>query len=154
MPKETDMKFTRLIVLLAGLAAAFSGHGARAEVTEEVQRMTLDRLQSWNIAFNNAAMDNIDDLYTSDAVLMTPSGEAATGTDIADFWQTVSQDVGFHAHGIDVVGIEGSDDLVIIAGHWAALRAPENETEFTGNMVNVLERQTDGSWKLSFQSWN
>jgi ketosteroid isomerase-like protein len=147
------MKFTRLIVLLAGLAAAFSGHGARAEVTEEVQKLTLERLQTWNIAFNNAALDNIDDLYTRDAVLMTPSGETATGTDIAEFWRTVS-DIGFYAHGIDVVGIEGSDDLVIIAGNWSALRAPENETVFTGNMVNVLERQTDGSWKVSFQSWN
>lgn len=147
------MKFTRLIVLLAGLTAAFSGHGARAEVTEEVQRLTLDRLQTWNIAFNNAAMDNIDDLYTRDAVLMTPSGETATGPAIEEFWQMVS-DTGFYAHGIDVLGIEGNADMVIIAGQWAALRAPENETVFTGNMVNVLERQLDGSWKVSFQSWN
>lgn len=148
------MKISRLIVLFASLAAAFAGHGARAEVTEEVRKMTLEKLQIWNIAFNNAALDNIDDLYTRDAVVMTPSGVPASGPDIAEFWKTVSQEVGFHAHGIDVLSIEGSDDLVIIAGQWAALRAPENETVFTGNMVNVLERQTDGNWKVSFQSWN
>lgn len=148
------MKFLRLVVLSAGFAAAFAGHGARAEVTEEVRKMTLEQLQVWNVAFNNAALDNIDDLYTRDAVLITPSGEPASGPAITEFWKTVSEEVGFYAHGIDVLSVEGRDDLVVIAGKWAALRAPENETVFTGNMVNVLERQLDGNWKVSFQSWN
>lgn len=153
------MKTIRTIVLLTGLAVATAGVGARAESTaddirqDEVRHVAVQNLASWNIAFNEGGLDDYADLYTEDAVLMTPYGEIESGQGIQDFWKTV-YGVGMNTHALEVQAVDGADDQIVVTSRWEALRAPENNVIFEGRMLNVLEKQSDGSWKTVYQRWN
>ena len=153
------MKSSRLIVLITSLAMGIVGLGARAEPTAsdiaaaDMQHVAVQNLASWNIAFNGGGLDDYADLYTEDAVLMTPYGEMISGGAIQDFWKTV-YGVGFNTHALDVTAVEGRDDQIVVTSRWEALRAPENDLMFEGRMISVLEKQSDGRWKTSYQRWN
>lgn len=153
------MKSTRTIVLLTSLAVATIGIGARAEPTatdirqDEIRHVAVQNLASWNIAFNAGGLDKYGDLYTEDAVLMTPAGVMETGSGIQNFWKTV-YGVGINTHALDVTAVEGDAGQIVVTSRWEALRAPENDVIFEGRMTNVLEKQSDGSWKTSYQRWN
>lgn len=147
---------TMIVALLTSLSLGLTGIGARAEESSEanIRTAAINSLQTWNEAFNNGNLDEVNDLYTSDAVLLMPNGESATTAEgIREFWNTL-YGIGFNAHGIEVVSVEGNGDTVIIAGDWSALRAPENDMLFEGKLVSVLERQANGVWKTTFQRWN
>lgn len=152
------MKSSRLIILLTGLILAVTGHGARAvETSSDIEQVAVQNLASWNIAFNEGGLDQFDEvsaLYTEDAVLMTPSGQAETTTaGILKFWKTL-YDIGFNAHTIDISEVQGDDNSIIVTSRWEALRAPENDLIFEGSMISVLEKQSDGRWRTTYQRWN
>ncbi len=152
------MKSSRLIILVTTLVLAVAGHGARAvETTSDIEHVAVQNLASWNIAFNEGGLDQFDEvsaLYTEDAVLMTPSGQAETTTaGIRKFWKTL-YDIGFNAHTLDVSEVQGDDNSIIVTSRWEALRSPENDMIFEGNMISVLERQPDGRWRTTYQRWN
>ncbi len=153
------MKSSRLFITVISLAVVLAGAGARAETTSrdigdrDVQHVAIQNLTSWNIAFNAGGLDDYNELYAEDAVVMTPYGEAVSGEGIRDFWRTV-YGVGINTHALDVTAVDGSGDQIIITSHWEALRSPENDVIFEGRMTNVLEKQSDGRWKTTYQSWN
>ncbi len=152
------MKSSRLILLVTSLMLAVTGHGARAaETTSDIEYVAVQNLASWNIAFNEGGLDQFDEvsaLYAEDAVLMTPSGQAETTTaGIRNFWKTL-YDIGFNAHTLDVSEVQGDDNSIIVTSRWQALRSPEDDTIFEGRMISVLERQSDGRWRTTYQRWN
>jgi len=153
------MKSSRLIVLLTSLAVASVGMGARAEPTAsdiadaETRNIAIQTLASWNIAFNGGGLDDYADLYTEDAVVMTPAGEIATGAEIQDFWKMI-YGVGINTHALDVTTIDGNDGQIVVTSRWEALRSPENDVIFEGRMISVLEQQSDGRWRTAYQRWN
>jgi len=148
------MKSSRLIVLIIGLALVATGLGARAEQdSSEIRHIAIQNLMSWNIAFNGGGLDDYADLYTEDAVLMTPSGEIATGAEIQDFWRTIYE-IGIHSQALDVTAVEGDTGQIIVTSRWEALRAPEDDVVFEGRLVSVLEKQSDGRWRTAYQRWN
>ncbi|MCS3903804.1 ketosteroid isomerase-like protein [Methylohalomonas lacus] len=152
------MKSSRLILLVTSLMLAVTGHGARAaETASDIEYIAVQNLASWNIAFNEGGLDQFDEvstLYTEDAVLMTPSGQAETTTaGIRNFWKTL-YDIGFNAHTLDISEVQGDDNSIIVTSRWEALRSPENDMIFEGRMISVLERQSDGRWRTTYQRWN
>lgn len=153
------MKSSRLVVLITSLTLAVTGHGAvrATESASEIKNVAIQNLASWNIAFNEGGLDDIDEvseLYTDDAVLMTPSGWAEINNEgIRGFWKTL-YDIGFNAHAIEVSEVLGDDKQIIVTSRWEALRSPENDMIFEGRMVSVLEKQSDGRWRTAYQRWN
>ncbi len=153
------MKSSRLTIAITCLAVALAGLGARAETTsteigdqEDIRNVAIQNLASWNIAFNAGGLDKVNDLYTEDAIVMTPYGEAVSGEGIRDFWHTV-YGVGINTHALDVTAIEGSGDQLVVTSHWEAIRSPENDVVFEGRMTSVLEKQSDGRWRTTYQRW-
>lgn len=152
------MKSSRLTIAITSLAVVLAGLGARAETTsteignQDAKEVAIQNLASWNVAFNAGGLDQVNDLYTEDAIVMTPYGEPVSGEGIRDFWHTV-YGVGINTHALDVTAVEASDDQVVVTSHWEAVRAPENDVMFEGRTTSVLEKQSDGRWRTTYQRW-
>lgn len=152
------MKSSRLTITITSLAVVLAGLGARAETTsreiaeQAAKEVAIQNLASWNIAFNAGGLDQINDLYAEDAIVVTPYGEPVSREGIRDFWHTV-YGVGINTHALDVTAVEGSDDQVVVTSQWEALRSPENNVVFEGRMTSVLEKQSDGRWRTTYQRW-
>lgn len=152
------MKSSRLTITITCLTVVLAGLGARAETTsreiaeQAAKEVAIQNLASWNIAFNAGGLDQINDLYAEDAIVVTPYGEPVSREGIRDFWHTV-YGVGINTHALDVTAVEGSDDQVVVTSQWEALRSPENNVVFEGRMTSVLEKQSDGRWRTTYQRW-
>lgn len=150
------MKSTRLIVLITSLTLVVAGLGARAEESarqarDDINTIAIDSLKRWNTAFNEGDLEQVANQYSPDAVVMTSAGPATDREAISRYWQAV-RDTGFNAHGINITGIETNGDQIVVTSNWEAVRSPD-EIVFEGDLVSILDRQPDGSWKLSYQSW-
>ena len=114
----------------------------------------------WTTAAEAGDVDGLVALYTDDAVRLPPDGPSYSGK--AAFEENFRGD--FEKFSIEVVWpIEGTEEIVVADG-WAfhlseyiVLVTPSNggETvEEKGNVVEIIRRQPDGSWKFAREIWN
>lgn len=119
----------------------------------EVIRANSDR---WNTAFNSGNASAVSDLYTPDATVLPHTHDVISGFEsIRAFWQSVI-DAGFKNHKIDLLDVHSRGDLAYETAKWQAEGPGEDGTTqfFGGSLVNVFERQGDGSWKCRVHIWN
>jgi ketosteroid isomerase-like protein len=96
------------------------------------------------------------DMYTDDAIIIPPTSEILTGTTaIKGFWDEILKG-GVSEYVIDTINLHIDGNTAHQTAYWQAhLTAANGEIiQFDGTMTNVLERQENGQWKISMQSWN
>ncbi len=111
---------------------------------------------SWSYALNSGNAEALSQLYTEAAIVLPPTDETLnTRSQIRDFWgQVISQ--GLTDFSIDNIDTRIEGNTAYQAGVWSASRidADGGMERIGGNILNVLERQADGSWRARMQTWN
>ena len=111
--------------------------------------------KTWEMAFNTGNTSALADLYTSDAVLVSPSLEILEAEDeIKEFWsqQMTSGTDNFR---VQTINLRIHGDFIYQSAVWIATKVSNGvATDLEGEMTNVMARQDDGSWKIQLQSWN
>jgi uncharacterized protein (TIGR02246 family) len=110
----------------------------------------------WNEAFNRGDAAAVAALYARDAVLLPPTHDVIRGSkEIQDFWASLIQ-AGFGEHAIETIEVHGQGSLLYQAGKWSATGKTKDGSRqsYGGSVVNIFERQSDGSWKSRLHSWN
>jgi uncharacterized protein (TIGR02246 family) len=110
----------------------------------------------WNAAFNVGEAAAVAGLYTADATVLPHTHDVVQGVNaIGDFWKSVIE-AGFKNHSIDLINVHAQENLVVEIAKWQAEGPGEGgrRQSFGGSLVNVFERQGDGSWKCRVHIWN
>ncbi|MGH8246223.1 MAG: YybH family protein [Gammaproteobacteria bacterium] len=134
------------------LASASIAAAAHADPAREIQ-VSIERLQT---ALDKGDLDAVAGLYAENAVIIPSESEILhTKSAIRSFWadQITS---GADGYRIDVVDSRIEGDRAYVSMLWSATVNTHNGgvVIFDGNLTNVLQRQRDGDWKISLQSWN
>jgi uncharacterized protein (TIGR02246 family) len=101
-------------------------------------------------ASNRGDADALMELYAEDAVLLPPDHEPIEGREaIGEFWRQ-GTDQGLE---VSTLRVDSDGKLGYLVGRYR-LPATDTEPADSGKYVMCLERQTDGSWKLTADIWN
>lgn len=101
-------------------------------------------------ASNRGDADALMELYAEDAVLLPPDHEPIQGREaIREFWRQGTD------QGLEVSTLRVNTDgkLGYLVGRYR-LPATQDEPADSGKYVMCLQRQVDGSWKLTADIWN
>ena len=139
------MKILMLVAMLAGSAAAQSA-------TAPEPQQSIAGLQQ---ALNSRDFNALAALYADGAVIIPAESEILKSpTAISSFWkdQIIS---GAGTYRFDVVDVDVHGNRAYVSTLWSAsVYTHDNRVvTFQGNISHVLDRQADGSWKISMQSW-
>ncbi len=124
--------------------------------SEDIRQVVTSSNERWNEAFNRGDAAAVAACYKDDAVILPPTHDVISGTQqIKDFWASVIG-AGFGQHTIEIVEVQRHGDATWLAGKWTALGRGKDGSQqsYGGSLVNVLERQPDGSWKSGLHIWN
>lgn len=102
----------------------------------------------WDAAINSADFDALLPMYTSDASLMPPGAQPVTGpTAIRDFFAGRRRSV--QNHKLELVNVVALGNFAYVTSHFTATLVVNKETRpISGSTVRLLERQSDGEWKI------
>ncbi len=102
-------------------------------------------------------LDSFIDLFTDDAIWMPPGGLPVVGKEALRAWVSWAEDVTWEH-------FSTSTEEVVVAGDWAFARlaatmvmTPQAGEEATPSYLKglqILQRQTDGSWRIARYIWN
>lgn len=136
------------VAILAGCAAPTADFSASDEAA------IRDASSQWVETYNRNDWQALSQLFTGDAVMMPPNGEAVVGRDAIAAWEAEFE-TGFRiAFAIDE--IEGDGDLAFVRGR-SCVFIPLATGEYgvdIGKFLEVRERQADGSWLISADIFN
>lgn len=133
------------VAVLAMPAAAFgqdeSAAAAIAEITE-----------AWDAGWNAGDGAAIAALYTEDAMLLPPGGEAISGREaLAAFWQGAVESGSQSQLTMGTVE-EFGDTAIEINGSWVSTDA--DDTHLDHGKYMVVWKKVDGTWKMHRDMWN
>jgi uncharacterized protein (TIGR02246 family) len=134
------------LVLLTALIAC---HGRVAP--DPAARQAIEAAVTRYVAASNRGdADALMELYAEDAVLLPPDHEPIEGREaIGEFWRQ-GTDQGLE---VSTLRVDTDGKLGYLVGRYR-LPATDTEPADSGKYVMCLERQTDGSWKLTADIWN
>ena len=139
---------TRLAAMSCLLAVVLTTAGAADERADAVQAMNA----AWDAAFNAGKAGEVAAMYAEEAQVITGDGAVETGPDnIEALFQSFIES-GFSQHQITMASVGGNDGLIYETGTWSGVGG-DGET-YGGKLVNIYERQEDGSWKTVLHMWN
>lgn len=124
-----------------------------SEDTRQIVKSSNDR---WNEAFNRGDASGVAACYKDDAVVLPPTHDIVSGKQqIKEFWASVIGG-GFGQHTIETIDVQRRGDAAWLVGKWTAVGRGKDGSQqsYAGSLVNVLERQPDGSWKSGLHIWN
>jgi len=117
-------------------------------------------VEQWIAAIETGDVDGVLALYTDDAVRLPPDGPAYSGKEAFE----EDSSGAFEQFSFEVVWpVEGTEEIVVADGwayhlsEYAMLVTPKEggETmEENGKIIEICQRQPDGSWKLAREIWN
>lgn len=140
-----------LVVVLAMVLAAILSFGqsvGASDISQKVQSLN----QEWDDALNAGKAGEVATLYAENARVVTGDGKIVQGREeIKGLFQSFI-DSGFHDHEIDMVSVEMKDDIAWEIGKWSGVGG--DDKAYSGHLVNVYERQGDGSWQVVLHIWN
>lgn len=121
----------------------------------DVREIIRTNNRQWNAAFNSGDATAVAALYTDDATVLPHTHDVVRGADnIMGFWRSVI-DAGFRNHAIELIDVHAHGDLAVEIAKWQAEGPGESgQQSFGGSLVNIFERQNDGSWKCRLHIWN
>lgn len=142
----------KLKILMIICAASISSSVA-ADIDSSTAISSVN--SQWSETLNNGDTADLAKLYADNAVVLPPSSEILSDkTAIKNYWDGLRK-VGVNKYAIQTINLEIKGDKAYQTALWEATRnADGNVIQFEGNISNVLERQKDGSWKITLQSWN
>lgn len=121
------------------------------------QPLSIERINTqWNEAFDQGNTAALADLYTEDAVLVPPTDRMITGlAEVEKFWRILIW-AGITARETRTERVEVIGDTAFTTGTWEGTGPNQQGTRSTyrGNVIRVLERQPDGTWKTRLHTWN
>jgi ketosteroid isomerase-like protein len=102
----------------------------------------------WDAAINNADFDALLPMYTADARLIPPGAKPVTGPmAIRNFFAGRGRSVSNHR--LELVNVLPIENYAYVTSHFTAtLVVNEKATPISGSTVRLLERQSDGRWKM------
>ena len=102
----------------------------------------------WDAAINNADFDALLPMYTADARLIPPGAQPVTGPmAIRNFFAGRGRSVSNHK--LELVDVLSIENYAYVTSHFTAtLVVNEKATSISGSTVRLLERQSDGRWKM------
>lgn len=138
--------------VIGGLALSSSAIAVEPPAVDP-QAITVAR--QWTQEFNQGDASRLAGLYAHDAVLMPPSDETLISREaIEAYWKRTLQ--GLSDYSVDIVQSRAEGNVLYAAGIWSAnvAGADGKPVVVGGNVLRVMERQEDGSWKLRVETWN
>lgn len=141
------------LILLAGCSSAPSS-GTNRSSDETLIHETIDRAVS---AFGTADIETLIALRTEDSVVLKPGAEPLLGkearrTSLEDVFDQFDVNETRTVDELDVIG-----DRAIVWGTYTVTLTPKDgsaSTNESGNYIDILHRQTDGSWLFARTIWN
>jgi uncharacterized protein (TIGR02246 family) len=127
-----------------------------AETSGDIRKVIEANNGKWNDAFNRGDARAVMSLYVDDAKLLPPTNAVVSGSqEIRAFWESMIKN-GFANHAIEIVEVRAIGDMAYEAAKWRATGPGKDggEQSYSGNLVNIFERQSDGSWKSRLHTWN
>lgn len=139
---------SRALVLLASLALT------EPAFANDAKAIAQDAADRWDRSFNTGEMDALTTLYGTDAKVVTKGAPLSGGSNIRAYFAGLKSK-GFADHKVTVQSAKAKGDILIASGRWEASGPGDGgaRTVFSGNWVNVLERQGDG-WQPVLHTWN
>lgn len=125
-------------------------------MSSDIQGIVRANNDTWNEAFNRGDAAAVASLYTDDATVLPHTHDVVSGRGkIQEFWTSVIG-AGFKDHSIQLLDVHVDGNLACEIAKWAATGPGEGGQphSYGGSLVNVYERQTDGSWKCRLHIWN
>lgn len=138
--------------LFACTALAFTSLVSTAGPNE----VSVDKaFSAWNSAFNKGDAKGVAALYTSDAVLLPPSHEVKSGTQIEQFFSGLLGNR-VTGHTLEPIKIIDAGDTLIVASKWSAKGRDDkgNPTALGGIATHVLQKESGGSMKVKLHTFN
>ncbi len=130
--------------------AAMRGDMSRAEAA--VRRVT----QEWVLACNTKHLDDMLELYISDAMVLRSNYPAMRGAAAVREFLHGALETGFGEVDMEALRVEIVGDLAYEAGRFKALvpSAVGKRREERGKYLWVCQRQTGGEWKIAADCWS
>jgi ketosteroid isomerase-like protein len=137
----------RQLLILAAAALLVITCVARAWADSLADEMTTMNAR-WDAAINNADFDALLPMYTADARLMPPGAQPVTGpTAIRNFFAGRGRSVSKHK--LELVDVVSIENYAYVTSHFTAtLVVNEKATPISGSTVRLVERHSDGLWKM------
>ena len=141
--------------LLAFISCQPSGQQTEADI-EAIRELTV----SWKTAFEAGDVAGVLDLYSDDIVRMHPNSPASKGK------QPLEEALkgAFEKFTIEAVWPVVGTEEIIVSGDWAFHSSdfiekftPKDggeQFEISGRLVEICQKQSDGSWKFAREIWN
>ncbi len=145
------MKMMKRLILPSLLSAAIISPAIAN--TDNAELAIQANLLSWMYAYNTGNAEALAELYTEDAIVMPPSDETIISKDAIKSYWNAELSGELSAITIDPVRIKIEGDTAYQAAIWTA-KIKETGESVGGNVLTVLERQPDGTWKTKLHSWN
>lgn len=130
--------------------AAMRGDMSRAEAA--VRRVT----QEWVLACNTKHLDDVLELYISDAMILRSNCPAIRGAAAVREFLYGALDTGFGEVEMEPLRVEIVGDVAYEAGRFKALvpSAVGKRREERGKYLWVCQRQSGGEWKIAADCWS
>jgi uncharacterized protein (TIGR02246 family) len=130
--------------------AAMRGDMSRAEAA--VRRVT----QEWVLACNTKHLDDMLELYVSDAMVLRSNCPAMRGAAAVREFLHGALETGFGEVDMEALRVEIAGDLAYEAGRFKALvpSAVGKRREERGKYLWVCQRQAGGEWKIAADCWS
>ena len=130
--------------------AAMRGEMSRAEAA--VRRVT----QEWVLACNTKHLDDLLELYTSDALVLRSNCPPIRGAAALREFYFGALDAGLGEVEMEPLRVDVVGDLAYEAGRFKALipSATGKRREERGKYLWVCARQNNGEWKLAADCWS
>lgn len=125
-------------------------------MSSDIQDIVRANNDTWNAAFNRGDAAAVAALYTDDATVLPHTHDVVSGPGkIQEFWTAVIG-AGFKDHSIEMLDVHVDGNLACEIAKWAATGPGEDgrPKSYGGSLVNLYERQADGSWKCRLHIWN
>lgn len=149
---------TRLALGAAAIALA-ACKGAPAPLTDADRAAILANDSSFVAAVNAGSVDGMMAGYTADAAVLPADMPEARGADaIRQLW-TGLNGAGRYTFSTTSTGVDGAGDLAWHTGTYHLSLMPADTTQprppaEDGKYLEVLRKQSDGSWKVVADQWN
>ncbi len=112
--------------------------------------------QSWRDNFNAGSAAAVAELYSDEAVIVPASNEIINGSGaISDYLNGLNY-INVEDFVIWDLEVDADGKTAYETALWQAtgVDAKGEPVAFDINVTNVMERQSDGSWKIKMQTWN
>ena len=159
-PRRLPIRVQPSAVILLFVALTLSACQPAAERTEADVAAIQALTEAWGEAVEAGDLAGVVVLYADDIVQIPPDAPANRGKRaVEEFYRP-----GFELFSIGVTWpVEGTEEIVVADG-WAfhiseyierfTPKAGGEAFEVRGKIIEICQRQPDGSWKLAREIWN